>query len=60
MSARKPRPKKTEYKRKASSVTSRMTVFEDRPLELEVHSTLLGYPIRFEINDELRDFLKSL
>jgi hypothetical protein len=60
MSARKTRPKKTEYRERTYNITRRLTVFEDKPEELEVHSSLLGYPIRFTLTEELREFLRTL
>jgi hypothetical protein len=60
MSARKIRPKKAEYRERTHSVTRRLTVFADKPEELEVHSSMLGYPIRFTLTEELREFLRTL
>lgn len=50
---------KVEYKERIHGITKRMTVTKEGK-ELEVHSTMLGYPIRFELNDDLRNFLRNL
>jgi hypothetical protein len=48
-----------EYKQREFNTTKRITIKEDG-YQLEVHSTLTGYPIRFEVTEELRNFLRSL
>lgn len=55
---RKHRTSVAEYSTRVGNVTRRITLFDDDLVE--IHSTLIGYPIRFKLDDELREFLRSL
>lgn len=48
-----------EYKESFPTITKRITV-KDEGKTLEIHSTTVGFPIRFEITDGLRNFLRTI
>jgi hypothetical protein len=48
---------KKEFKVRTHGITKRITQIDENTVE--VWSSMLGYPIRFELTDEFREFLRS-